>query len=213
MATVLPDEIGTVSDDPMIVNLLSPNLMCASSVPVPGGSIGILRNGCLIPKRLWKVFGAMSIFHASSMRVLSTTGLMDHQLLDQLKQLRIVPRKLSREKTVYLLWGAELGLLVEKDDAVHVREATFLKLYGEQISYSLSKNASLDVLYHLCLLCIECPDNHIRAICCSLTWLKGILNLWPGKICGHGKKEITSPAMTVDGQCILKKLLHVTCAS
>ena len=94
MATVLPDEIGRVSDDPMIVDLLSPNLMCASSVPAPGGSISILRNSCLIPKRLGKAFGATSILHARGIGVLSTTGLMDHQLLDQLKQLRIVLRKL-----------------------------------------------------------------------------------------------------------------------
>ena len=78
----------------MIVDLLSLNLMYTSSVPVPSGSIGILRNGYLIPERLWKVFGATSILHASGMRVLSITELMNHQLLDQLKQLRIVLRKL-----------------------------------------------------------------------------------------------------------------------
>ena len=42
MAAVLPNEIGTVSDDPMIVDLLSPDLMCVSSVPASGGCIGIL---------------------------------------------------------------------------------------------------------------------------------------------------------------------------
>ena len=56
-------------------------------------------------------------------------------------------------------------------------------------------------------------DDDIWAICCSLTWLEGILNLWPGRIRSHGKKEIVSLAVTVDGQCVLKKLLHVSCAS
>ena len=88
MAMVLPDAIGTVSDNPTIVDLLSPDLMCVSSVPASGGCIAILRDGCLIPEWLWKVFGARSIW------VFCTTGLMDHQLFDQLKQLRIVLRKL-----------------------------------------------------------------------------------------------------------------------
>jgi hypothetical protein len=103
-------------------------------------------------------------------------------------------------------------LLIKKDNAVHVRKATLLKLYGEEVSHGLSKYASLNVLYEILMLCIKCMDDHIWAICCCLTWLKGILNLWPGRICGHGKKEIASLAVTVDGQCILKKLLHVTCA-
>jgi hypothetical protein len=36
MATILPDEIGAVCDNPAIVNLPSMNLMCLSSVLVPG---------------------------------------------------------------------------------------------------------------------------------------------------------------------------------
>ena len=42
MAMVLSDEIGRVSDDPTIVDLLSPDLMCVSSVPASDGCIGIL---------------------------------------------------------------------------------------------------------------------------------------------------------------------------
>jgi hypothetical protein len=44
MAVILPDEVGTESDDPAIVNLLSLNVMCVASVPTPGRGIGILRN-------------------------------------------------------------------------------------------------------------------------------------------------------------------------
>ena len=59
-----------------------------------------------------------------------------------------------------------------------MREATFLKLNSEHISMNISKNASLNVFYDLLLLCIECMNNHIRVISCTLTWLKLILNLW-----------------------------------
>ena len=133
MAAVLPDEIGTVSEDPTIVDLLSSDLMCASSVPVFVGCIGILRDGCLIPEWLWKVLGALSILHARCISVVSATGVMNHEHFDQLQQ----------------LWCAELGFLIEKDNAVHVREATFLKLYGEEVSHHLSKYASPNVLQHL----------------------------------------------------------------
>ena len=94
MVMVLPDKIGRVCDDPMIVDLLSPNVMCVSSVPAPGQSISILRNGGLIPERLWKVFGAVSILHARCIRVLSPTGIVNHELFYQLEQLRIVLWKL-----------------------------------------------------------------------------------------------------------------------
>jgi hypothetical protein len=94
MATILPDEIGTVSDDPTIVNLLSSNLMCMSSVLTPGRSIGILGNGCLISEWLWKIFSASTILHARSIRIFGTARIMDHELLDKLEQLRIVFRKL-----------------------------------------------------------------------------------------------------------------------
>ena len=39
VATILPDEIGTISDDPAIVDLLSPNLMSVASVATSGRSV------------------------------------------------------------------------------------------------------------------------------------------------------------------------------
>jgi hypothetical protein len=43
---------------------------------------------------------------------------VDHIIFDQLKKLRIVDRKLGREKGVYLLRSSDLGILVEKYNAV-----------------------------------------------------------------------------------------------
>jgi hypothetical protein len=88
----------------------------------------------------------------------------------------------------------------------------FLKLYGKQISESLSKDASIYVLDELLLLQIECMNHQIRAIGHSLTWLELILDPWPGWICSHGDKEIAPFEVAIYGQFILKKLLHVTCA-
>ena len=39
VATILSDEIGTISDDPAIVNLLSLNLMSVASVMMSGRSV------------------------------------------------------------------------------------------------------------------------------------------------------------------------------
>ena len=137
---------------------------------------------------------------------------MDHELLDQLEELRIVDRKLGREKAVNLLMSAELGVLIKEYDAVHVWQTTFLELVDEHISKSLSKNAILYVLDELLLLCIESTDDQIWAISCILTWEKLVLNFRPSRICGHGEKEIGTLEEAIDGQGILEKLLHLACA-
>jgi hypothetical protein len=138
---------------------------------------------------------------------------VDHILFDQLEKLRIVNRKLRREKGVYLLRSSDLGILVKKYNAVHMRETTFLKLDDKHISEGLSKNSILYVLDELLLLCIEGMDDQIRAISCSLTWEKLVLDFWPGWICSHGEKEICTLEVAIDGQSVLKKLLHVACAA
>jgi hypothetical protein len=137
---------------------------------------------------------------------------VDHILFDQLKKLRIVDRKLGREEGIYLLRSSDLGVLVKKYDAMHMGETTLLELDDKHISEGLSKNSILYVLDELLLLCIEGTDDQIRAIGCSLTWEKLVLNLWPCRVCSHGEKEICTLEEAIDGQGILKKLLHLTCA-
>ena len=57
-----------------------------------------------------KSFGAYTILHIGGPGILSTTGAMNHELLDKLKQLRIVYRKLRGHKAVNLLWSAKFGM-------------------------------------------------------------------------------------------------------
>jgi hypothetical protein len=92
-------------------------------------------------------------------------------------------------------------------------ETTLLELDDKHISEGLSENSILYVLYELLLLCIEGTDDQIRAISCSLTWEKLVLNLWPCRVCSHGEKEICTLEEVIDGQSVLEKLLHLTCAS
>ena len=56
---------------------------------MPGASIGVFSDRSLLPELLGKALGASAIDHAGSIGILSTTGLMNHVLLYQLKQLNI----------------------------------------------------------------------------------------------------------------------------
>jgi hypothetical protein len=108
---------------------------------------------------------------------------------------------------------AELGSLIKEDNAVHVGKASLLELDYKDITNSLAKDATLNVLDQLPALCLESPNCQIRTICWILTWQQGILDLWPVGVGSHGEKEITTFEVPIDSQCILEKLLHVTGAS
>ncbi len=53
---------------------------------------------------------------------------MNHELFDELKQLRIVHRKLRGHEAVNLLWGMQLGMRLQENNDVCMRKAPFLKL-------------------------------------------------------------------------------------
>ena len=55
---------------------------------------------------------------------------MDHELFDELKQLRVVYRKLRGHKAVNLLWSMQLGMRFEENNDMSVRKASLLKLNG-----------------------------------------------------------------------------------
>jgi hypothetical protein len=97
MTPVLPDKILVVTDDPSVVNLISVVLASVNGLPsvktsCPG--IRVFCDGGTLIKRLWKSFSAFVTIHTGRVLVLSTTGTMDHELFDELKQLRTVDRKL-----------------------------------------------------------------------------------------------------------------------
>jgi hypothetical protein len=107
---VLPDEILAMADHPSIINLISALLNSLASVETSGPCIGVISDRGVLIEGLGKSFGADIANHAGSLLVLSTTGAMDHVLLDKLKQLRIIHGKLRGHEAVNLLWGAQLGM-------------------------------------------------------------------------------------------------------
>ena len=62
--------------------------------------------------------------HAEGSGVLSATVSVDHEFLDQLKELRlfILAWKLCRQKAVDVLWDMELVFMMKEDDHMDVRK-------------------------------------------------------------------------------------------
>ncbi len=97
MTPVLPDEILVVTDDPSVVNLEPLVWTCANgvaSVMMSCPGIRVFSDSGTLIERLGKCFCACSMIHTGRVGILITTGAMDHELFDKLKQLRIVLRKL-----------------------------------------------------------------------------------------------------------------------
>jgi hypothetical protein len=113
VATIFPDEVRAVRHHPAIVNLLSIDLKCSPCITTTKNSIRILRKRSLISECLWKVLGALLGFriHTGSIWIMDATGIVDHELLDQLEKLWLCVwiRKLCRKKTVYVLRSAKLA--------------------------------------------------------------------------------------------------------
>jgi hypothetical protein len=98
---------------------------------------------------------------------------MDHHLLDQLKQLRVVIWKLRRHEAINVLWRAQLGMRLQEDNDVGMREATLLKLNGVQKCIDITKGSICDVLYEGQELEFEDADDQVRTIRSRLTLIEG----------------------------------------
>jgi len=138
---------------------------------------------------------------------------MDHKLLDQLKQDFIVFRKLRRYETVNLLWSAQLGIRMKKDDDMGMRKTTLLKLNHVEISKDLSQNTILNVMNERLKLGMKSANHQVRAITGSLAREEVVFDLRLGRIGSHGDEKVPSTKVVIDGQCILTVLLHVASAA
>ncbi len=86
------------------------------------------------------------MIHTGRVGILITTGAMDHELFDQLKQFRVVLRKLRGEKAIDLLWSAQLGMRLQEDNDVSMRKAPLLKLNGVKEASSITKETMCNVM-------------------------------------------------------------------
>jgi hypothetical protein len=118
----------------------------------------------VFPKWLRKTLGAFAIDHTGGIRVLLSTGHMDHVPLNEFKKFRIVFRKFRGHETVNVFWRAQLGLRLEEDNDVGMWKATLLKLNGVKKGSHISQYTSLDVRYESAELEIEDANHQVRTI-------------------------------------------------
>jgi hypothetical protein len=209
---VLPDEILAVTDDPSVVDPIlviwtRANDLPSVETPCPG--IRVFRDGGTLIERLGKPFSAYTVLHTGRLLVLITTGAMDHELLDKLKQLRIVDRKLRGHEAVNLLWSTQLGMRFEEDNNVSVRKAPLLKLNGVKEARNVTKHTVLNVTNEGVEFGMKDTCDYIRTCSSCLIVKQSVLDLRPCRIGSHGDEKVTSSKVPVDGQGILAKLLHV----
>ena len=140
-----------------------------------------------------------------SIWIVSTTGAMDHEFLDQLKELRIGIRirKFRAKETVYILWRAKLGSRIKEDNDVKMRKTLFLKLIGVDYSNTFLKNTIFDVFDQSISFGMENTINQIWMILWPFAWQKCIFDLFPIGICSHNDKKICTLEVMIDGKGIL----------
>ena len=87
MTAELPKPEAWIGNDPTIVDLITSNFICLSSVTSPEIGIGILVYGGLFSEWFRESFRTFAILHARSSWIVGIAGSVNHVLLDQLKQL------------------------------------------------------------------------------------------------------------------------------
>lgn len=138
---------------------------------------------------------------------------MNHELLDKLKQLRMIDRKLRRHETVYLLWSAQLGMRLEEDNDVSMWKAPLLELNGVKEACNVTKDAIFDISNEGVKLGMEDTCDQIRTLSSCLIVEQFVLDFRPISVGSHGDEKVASSKMPVDGQGILTELLHEACAA
>ena len=177
MASVLPEQKDAEWNDKTIVDLLATGKsVCLSSITTAEIGIRVIGDGGLVMEWLGKTFGALAVLHAGSIGILSTTGSMDYVLHHQFMELRIDIRirNLSREEFVKFIRSVKLGIRMEENNEMGVRQATLLKFIGVAIANGLPQTSYLhDVIEHLITLHVENSTDNVWTISRLLARKKG----------------------------------------
>src|SRR5882757_8168357 len=108
------------------------------------------------------MLAAFTVDHARSVWVFWTTGAMHHTLCDGLIKHGMSDRvrDLSRHNRIHMGSITDLKGTLQKEQEMDVGQATFLKLYGEDITEYLAKQTILYIFKHgLDLLSKDMCDN------------------------------------------------------
>src|ERR1700724_3473785 len=116
---------------------------------------------------LGKTLGALSILHALSSGILWTAESVDHVLHHQFMEhwMSLGIRNLSREELVEFVRSLKLGVGMDKDDEMGVRQATLLELIGVAVSDGFSQASQLhDIVEKLLTLHVKDPTDNVWTI-------------------------------------------------
>jgi hypothetical protein len=94
-----------------------------------------------------------------------------------------------------------------------MRKATLLKLYDIEIGRYFPQHTLGNILKQGLQLGLKHLHHQVRAIKCLLLIHESKSDLRPCWIDSHSDKEITISKIVVDGQCILRVLLHIACTA
>jgi hypothetical protein len=87
---------------------------------------------------------------------------------------------------------------LKKKNNMGMRKTSLLKLNGIKIASNDIQNAILKIFDKGLKLGMKDPYYQVRMIRSNLTFQKGILNFWPGRIDSHGNKQVFSSKVTVN---------------
>ena len=141
MAVIPGRQERVVGNDVTVVKGLTPAVGVGATIVWPGIFwIAIFTETCFRAKLLWKMLAANSIDHAGCIWMFRTAGTVGHALCDGLveHQLGDRVRDLSGDNGVYMSSVTYLVLLLQKYKEMDVRQATLLKLYGEDKAKDIS---------------------------------------------------------------------------
>src|SRR5882762_4517641 len=100
-----------------------------------------------------------------------------------------------------------------KENNVGMGKTSLLKFNSVEKASHVTQDALFKLFDKVLKLGMKDVYHQVRAIVCSLAIKQGILNFWPGSISCHGDEKVTTSKITIDSQCILTLLLHMTGAA
>jgi len=172
MTTISDRQKGVVGNDVTVVKGMTFGVGIGFTIIWPGIlRITIFTIAGLGVKILWIMLAAFTVDHARSVSVFRTAGTMHHALCDDLIEhgMSNRVRDLTRHDRIHMGSITDLKGTFQKEQEMDVRQATLLKLYGEDIAEYLAKQIILYIFKHgLDLLSKDTCDNGPKTTCCPL---------------------------------------------
>jgi hypothetical protein len=135
-------KVRIVRDNPMVVSKEPMDFVGVAIVRLCIDRIAINCHHSFGSERFGKTLWTSSISHARAVRIMGTIRPMDHAMMDDFKQVRMMFGiwPCCRNDGVDLFWIKRPELREKTEKKVHVRKATFLELNRMNLCNSVTKD-------------------------------------------------------------------------